>query len=100
MAETTKLHHIKIGGTTYGLGITTNDFYEELGLTLDRYAELLSRDFYCPTLSSAPTSSTVTYIDTDGSTNHFAVGQACRWKDGDGQWQIAFLKSTDGTTSQ
>lgn len=52
--------------------------YEDLGITKERFAELLNRDFYCPVMPEAPTESTLTYIDTDGSVNHFAIGQECR----------------------
>lgn len=65
---------ININGEVYEVG----NIYAKLGLTFERFAELLARDFYCPLISEAPTSSTLTYTDTDGSTNDFQIGQECR----------------------
>ena len=96
MAEKIYLTSISLGGVVYGLGLKSDDIYAELGISKERFVELLSRDFYCPTLSAAPASSTLTYLDTDGSTNHFQIGQPCRWKDVDGQWRIAFMKDNTG----
>lgn len=96
MAEKTYLKNISLGGVVYGLGITSDDIYAELGISKERFVELLSRDFYCPTLSASPSASTLTYTDTDGSTNHFQTGQPCRWQDGEGQWRIAFMKDNTG----
>lgn len=96
MAEKTYLKNINLGGVVYGLGITSDDLYAELGISKERFVELLSRDFYCPTLSAAPASDTLTYLDADGSTNHFQTGQPCRWKDSEGQWRIAFMKDNTG----
>lgn len=98
MAEKIYLKNINLDGVIYGLGQTSEDLYAELGITKERFVELLSRDFYCPTLSSAPSSSTVTYVDADGSTNHFQVGQPCRWKDTDGVWQTAIAKDVAATS--
>lgn len=74
--------------------------YSELGLSLGRFVELLARDFYCPTLDAEPDSSTVSYTDSDGSTNHFAVGQPCRWLDEEGCWQISVLKSAQENVAE
>ena len=97
MAEKKQLTNINIDGKVYGLGIATEDIYAELGISQERFVELLSRDFYCPTLTSAPTSSTLTYTDTDGSTNHFQIGQMCRWADGN-DWRVAICKNATSTT--
>lgn len=99
MAEKTYLKSINLGGVVYGLGITSDDIYAELGISKERFVELLSRDFYCPALDSAPTSSTLTYVDTDGSVNHFQTGQPCRWKDTDGNWQLSILKDVSENTA-
>lgn len=98
MAEKIYLKNINLGGIVYGLGLTSEDLYAELGITKERFVELLSRDFYCPTLSEAPLVSTLTYVDADGSTNHFQVGQPCRWKDADGVWQMAIAKDVTATS--
>lgn len=99
MAEKIYLTSISLGGVVYGLGLKSDDIYAELGISKERFVELLSRDFYCPTLSAAPASGTLTYLDADGSTNHFQTGQPCRWKDGEGQWRIAFMKDNTGNVA-
>lgn len=88
MAENSKLTGIELNGVLYSLG---KSIYEELDISLIRFAELLGRDFYCPTLSSAPTPSTLKYLDTDGEEQTFQVGQPCRWADGSG-YRIAICK--------
>lgn len=87
MAENSKLTSIELNGKRYSLG---ESVYEELGISLERFAELLGRDLYCPTLNAAPTSSTLTYTDTDDSVNSFQVGQPCRWQE-EGEWRLAFM---------
>ena len=64
--------------TINGTSIDIKQVYDQLGLSLARFTELLDRDFYVPTLDAAPTSSVVSYTDTDGSTCPFRVGQLCR----------------------
>lgn len=86
MAE--NITSLELNGIKYALG---KSIYAELDLSLERFVELLGRDFYCPTLSSAPTSSTKTYQDTDDSVNTFQVGQPCRWKESDGTYRLAVL---------
>ena len=93
MAEKIYLKNINLDGVVYGLGLTSDDLYAELGISKERFVELLSRDFYCPALDSAPSSETFTYTDTDDSINHFQIGQPCRWKDAEGNWQISILKN-------
>lgn len=88
---------VEIGDKKYKMiGSRLEDICEELGISEDRFIELLSRDAYCPTLSAAPTSSTLTYIDTDGSTNHFHVGQLCRWAEGN-DYRLAVCKNATET---
>lgn len=84
MAELkTKNLIVQIGETKYKMvGSKLEDICAELGISEERFVELLARDFFCPTLTAAPTSSTLTYTDSDGSVNHFQVGQPCRWADG------------------
>lgn len=86
MAE--NITSLELNGIKYALG---KSIYAELDLSLERFVELLGRDFYCPTLNSAPTSSTKTYQDTDDSVNTFQVGQPCRWKESDGTYRLAVL---------
>jgi hypothetical protein len=88
MAENSKLTGIELNGVLYSLG---KSIYEELDISLVRFAELLGRDFYCPTLSSAPTSSTLSYADTDGETHTFQIGQPCRWAEGE-NWRLALCE--------
>ena len=90
---------IHVGGNTYKMvGSRLEDICDELGISEERFIQLLARDFYCPTLSAAPTASTLTYTDDDGSTNHFQVGQMCRWKDSNGVWQVAVAKDVSATS--
>lgn len=97
MAETkTSNLVIKFGNEQYKIiGSRLEDICKELNITEYRFVELLSRDFYCPTLSAAPSSSTLTYIDTDGSENHFAAGQPCRWQE-NGKWRLALMLDNTG----
>lgn len=90
---------INVEGKSYKMiGSRLEDICKELDITEDRFIELLSRDAYCPTLSAAPTSSTLTYIDTDGSSNHFHVGQLCRWAEGN-DYRMAVCKDITETNS-
>ena len=86
MAE--NITSLELNGIKYALG---KSIYAELDLSLERFVELLGRDFYCPTLNSAPTSTTRTYQDTDESVNTFQIGQPCRWKESDGTYRLAVL---------
>lgn len=95
MAEKTKLTGIEINGTSYGLGKAV---YEEIGISLERFTEILGRDLYCPTLASAPGSSTLTYTDTDGEDHTFQAGQPCRWAEGNG-YRIAVCTDITASTS-
>ena len=81
MADATNVKNLIVnaGGSSYQINVS--DIYTEMGVSEERFAELLSRDFYCPVLPTAPTEQTLTYVDTDGSVNHFAVGQECRVPD-------------------
>lgn len=58
--------------------IAIKQIYEKVGISLERFKELLERDFYVPTLGSAPTSETVSYLNTAGETAPFRIGQMCR----------------------
>lgn len=97
MAEiNTKSLVVNIGGKQYVMtGSRLEDICDDIGVTVDRFIELLSRDAYCPTLNSAPTFSTLTYIDVDGSENHFAAGQPCRWQE-NGEWRLALMLDSTG----
>lgn len=95
MAENSKLTGIELNGVLYSLG---KSIYEELDISLVRFAELLGRDFYCPTLSSAPTSSTLSYTDTDGESQSFQIGQPCRWAEGN-NWRLAVCTNNNGSAS-
>ena len=97
MAE--KITGIELNGTLYSFYSLGLPVYEELGITLERFAELLERDAYCPTFKSEPTSNDLTYTDTDGSENHFSVGQLCRWEES-GSYRFAICRNiTDSKVS-
>lgn len=81
MSDKSNLKGVELNGVLYSLGVS---IYDELGLSLERFVELLGRDLYCPTLSAEPTSSTLQYTDTDNDQHTFQLGQPCRWKEGDG----------------
>lgn len=66
-----EIENININGEAYEVG----KIYAKMGLSFERFVELLERDFYCPTLASDPTSSTTTYTDTDGESHTFQKGQ-------------------------
>ena len=95
MAENSKLTGIELNGMLYSLG---KSIYEELDISLVRFAELLGRDFYCPTLSAAPTSSTLKYTDTDGEEQTFQIGQPCRWAEGS-DYRIAICKAITASSA-
>lgn len=71
------IQHFKIGDAVYDV----RRIYEELGLSKERFVELLDRDFYVPDLASAPTSTTLTYEESDGTVCPFRIGQFCRVAD-------------------
>ena len=48
---------VSAGGSSYKVNVS--DIYSELGISEERFIELLARDFYCPVLPSAPDSSTL-----------------------------------------
>ena len=97
MAE--KITGIELNGKLYSFYSLGMPVYEELGITLERFAELLGRDAYCPTLKSEPTSTDLVYTDTDGSINHFSVGQLCRWEES-GLYRFAICRNiTDNEVS-
>ena len=91
MADVTK---IMINNETYNL-VGGTPIYEEMGIDIMRFAELLSRDAYTPYMDAAPTAETKTYIDTDGSENTFRIGQSVVYPDPDSDdgYGIAFLKA-------
>lgn len=68
---------VTVKGQVYNID-QTEKIYDELGISMDRFIELLSRDAYCPTLDADPTYETTTYTDEDGSVNDFQVGQFAR----------------------
>lgn len=94
------VQNISINGTMLTIE-GGESIYGELGISLERFATLLSRDAYTPYMNAAPTAETKTYIDTDGSTNTFAIGQSVVYPDPDSDdgYGIAFLKAIleDGT---
>jgi hypothetical protein len=91
MADIAKLTKLNINGTEYIIG---ESIYEKIGISFERFVELLDRDDYTPVLDMPPSSETLTYPDTDGTVCDFHIGQACVYPlpespDGVG---IAFLK--------
>lgn len=73
--------------------------FANLDETDERLIELLSRDFYTPTLAAIPTVDTLTYIDTDGSESPFRSGQTAIYPDAseeDGYGVSIFITAVDG----
>lgn len=98
MADSKKIKNITVGGNTYILGSGGGgDIYEELGITQERFIELLDRDFYVPDRSTAPIETTLTYTDTDGSECDYRIGQMCRVPDSDADEGYAFYMLYDIT---
>lgn len=85
----------KIGLNSTVYSIAGGDIYESLGISAKRFTELLSRDFYVPTMPSAPTEDTLTYVDTDLSVNDFRIGQQCRVADSDSDEGYTFYMLYD-----
>ena len=96
MAENSKLTGIELNGVLYSLG---KSIYDELGISLERFAELLGRDLFCPTLDSAPESTTLFYLDTDGEFQTFQLGQPCRWAVDDG-YRFAICQDITSTAAK
>lgn len=94
MAEA-KIKYLNLGGMVYRIIGSLSGVADDLGISEERLVELLDRDAYTPVLDAAPTSSTLTYTDTDGSECEFRVGQAVVYPDSnaEGGYQIVFLKS-------
>lgn len=91
MAKNSILTGIELNGVFYSLG---KNVYEELDMTLARFAELLGRDFYCPALASEPTPEVVSYTDTDGGQHSFRLGQCCIYPDDESSdgWGFSIAK--------
>lgn len=90
MADMTNIKNLTINTAEGSYQINVSDIYAEMGVSEERFAELLGRDFYCPRLSAAPDSTTLTYIDTDGGSHHFAIGQECRVPDGESAEYVVY----------
>lgn len=93
-----EIENININGEEYEVG----KIYSKMGLSYERFVELLERDFYCPVLSAAPTPSTVTYTDTDGNAHEFQTGQFALVADPDMEagykvWQCLRNSGTEAT---
>ena len=95
MTDNNELTILELNDVKYRLG---KSIYAELDMSLERFVELLGRDLYCPTLSQAPTSSTVSYKDTDDTVNTFQAGQPCRWQEGNA-WRLAVCTNNIGTSA-
>ena len=92
MADIVNVTKLNLNGVEYKLG---KPVYDEIGISFERFVELLDRDDYTPVLDAAPSESTLTYSDSDGSVCEFRIGQACVYPSseiGDG-YGIAFLKA-------
>lgn len=91
MADIT-LKKINLNGVEYAIG---KPVYDEIGISFERFVELLDRDAYTPVLDAAPSEDTLTYADTDSSVCDFRIGQPCVYPSAacaDG-YGIAFLKA-------
>lgn len=92
-----EIENININGEAYEI----SKVYSKMGLTFERFVELLERDFYCPVLSADPTSTVTTYTDTDGSTNDFRQGQFAMVADASmpGGYRVWQCLSNDGSAA-
>ena len=75
-----------------------NEIYQS-GLSGDRVMELLRRQFVVPTLSSAPTTNTLRWVDDMGYTNTFRVGELCRVAIDDGYTFYILKDLKDGVAT-
>lgn len=80
MAKLAKLNIKDLQGNVIDLDLPNSPF-ACLDMSDERLIELLSRDFYTPTLEAKPTEDTVQYTDTDGEATDFRIGQACVYPD-------------------
>lgn len=92
-----EIENININGEAYEVG----KIYSKMGLSFERFVELLGRDFYCPVLASDPTTTTTTYTDTDGSGNEFQRGQFALVADAaaEGGYKVWQCLSNNGTAA-
>lgn len=94
MADNINITKLNLNGVEYMVG---RPVYDEIGISFERFVELLDRDAYTPMMDIGPSESTLVYTDTDGSVCEFRIGQACIYpsafsEDGYG---IAFLKAVE-----
>lgn len=89
------IENININGVLYELA----QIYSKMGMSFDRFVELIERDSYCPVLSADPSDSVVSYTDTDGSVNDFRQGQFALVPSGsvDGGYKVWMCLHNDGT---
>lgn len=80
MAKLAKLNIKDLQGNVINLELPNSPF-ASLDMSDERLIELISRDFYTPTLESKPTEDTLQYTDTDGEATDFRIGQACVYPD-------------------
>lgn len=80
MAKLAKLNIKDLQGNVINLDLPNSPF-AALDMSDERIIELLSRDFYTPTLDAKPTEDTLQYTDTDGEATDFRIGQACVYPD-------------------
>lgn len=94
MSGNLKVKKFSLNGAVYTLGMPV---YDEIGISFERFAELLDRDAYTPELPEAPGTGTLTYTDTNGSECDFRIGQACVYQDWeqDGGYGVAILKGVE-----
>lgn len=92
-----EIENININGEVYEI----RKIYSKMGLTFERFVELLERDFYCPVLAFDPTSSVVSYTDTDGTIHDFRTGQFALVADpsAEGGFKVWQCLSNDGSES-
>lgn len=97
MADIVNVTKLNLNGQVYELG---RSIYSEIGISYERFVELLDRDAYTPELPTAPGTDTLTYTDTNGAICDFSIGQACVYPSADiaDGYGIAFLKAVaDGS---
>lgn len=92
-----EIENININGEAYEI----SKIYAKMGISFERFVELLERDFYCPILTSDPTTATIYYTDTDGENHDFQQGQFALVEDesSTGGYKVWQCLSNSGTTA-
>ena len=90
----------KIYSRQNGQWVEVERIYDEVGITKDRFIELLNRQYHVPTLNAAPTENTTQWADGNYTVS-FDVGDYCRVEDAESDLGYKFYRlfniNSDGT---